>query len=206
MGSVISVRRGSRYSGLGRTRRRRRGMRGLGANRWLESALPPLVGGGVAAATVVAIRQFVNPMAGRTQHMLVKWAPLLGGLAGGIASIGLWLVGGAPTATSGFLAAGTVAGFGLASDMVLKGRAAQIQYAIANGATSMAAPAPALAEGAPATGPQAGIGAIVPEYGPTGAIVMEPTASRGYGSGLGSYGDVVNLGNVNAAVFGTPGF
>ena len=36
---------------------------------------------------------------------------------------------------------------------------------------------------------------------------MEPQASRGYGAGpLGSYGETVNLGNINTTAFGTPGF
>jgi hypothetical protein len=87
------------------------------------------------------------------------------------------------------------------------------------GIVALEAGAKMRAEEAPAT---AGFGAIVPEYSRgglgrarTGAIVMEPSASRGYGAppGLGRggtgwtpYGEEVNLAGINVDAFGTPMF
>ena len=198
---VYNVGRGMRgglrgYSGMGsmiRVRRLSGGLGGLGElsnpNSTAGALLPVLVGGGVTLLTTIGIRQFLKPKtkAGATA---VKYAPLIGTGAGVLTSLALWTMASQAAGLAGITAAGTI-GLGI---------------------TGMEAMAKAAAK-APAT---AGMGAIVPEYGTsgrrgTGAIVMEPAASRGWGMtsgrrGTGTYGEVVSLGAVNPNAFGTPGF
>jgi hypothetical protein len=183
MGSIISVRKGS----LGQ----------LGA----DAVAPPLLGGGAAALTTLALRYFVDPMQGTTQQALVRWAPLFGLATGSIASLALYMMGGsrdgARNAMQGFLGAAVVAGFGLGADFILKEKGGSLVAAVT--ATAPAA-LPAGTEG---------FGAIVPEYSRQGmgAIVMEPTGPGGQRPGsIGSYGESVTLQGVNTGAFGTPGF
>ena len=201
MGSVISV-------------RRRRGLRGLGkANMkgWWKTATPMAVGGGIAAATAIALRHFVNPGAGQTQLALVKYAPIWGALAGIATSFAFAALGGPKSVGAGAISSLLVGAYGSLQDMVLKQRGALVAGAL----------------NTPLTMPANGNGGAVPNGEPvvdgTGAIVFEPTASRGYGSGmgalpantgaivpeyqnLGGYGETVNLGNVNPSVFGSAAF
>lgn len=192
MGSLITVRRA-----LGGVRRRRRG--GLFSFD-MSMLMPIFVGGGVAAATALGIRYFIDPATGTTQQMLVRWANLFGLGVGALASALWMMIGGGGQASSAFLSAATVSLFGLANDFVLKERAAPILAAITSSGASMQLP----------TG-TAGIGAIVPEYSNgMGALVMEQMGPGGQrpGSigGLNSYGEVVSLQGVNVGAFGTAPF
>ena len=173
MGSIITVRRG-----------------GMGA---LDTAslLPPLVGGGLAALTALAIRWFVDPTTGSTQGMLVKWAPLFGNAVGAVGAMALYFMGGSSAAVQAFLAATAVGAFGVGSDMVMKEK----------GGAIMATFAPTISG--------YGFGAIVPEYASPGmgAIAMESVGPNGRRAGaIGSYGETVSLSGVNTGAFGTPGF
>lgn len=197
--------RKGRFVSGGRRRRRRRGMRGLGnlitVRRSLGfldmgSLMPMLVGGGVAAATALGIRWFVDPNQGTTQQMLVRWANLFGFGVGALASVLWMMIGGGRTAGVAFLSAGTVSAFGLANDFVMKERAAPVLAAIASSGAAMQMPG------------TAGVGAIVPEYGNgMGALVMEQMGPGGRRPGsIGSYGEVVSLQGVNVGAFGTAPF
>lgn len=171
-GSVIRVKR---LSGVGALRN---------PNSAVGAAMPVVLGGGVAALTMIGIRQFMTPTSD-TQMAIVKNAPWVGLGAGGLVSLAMWNMSSRAAGISG-LAAASVVGLGV----VIGEYAAKMRMA-----------------------PAAGVGAVVPEYSMagarrgTGAIVMEPHASRGYGAGpLGSYGEEVNLGAINPKVFGTTGF
>lgn len=179
-----------------RSRRRRRGLgsvltvrrSGLGQiGAGLKYATPILIGAGATAGTVAGLRMYADPAASETQQFLYKHAPWVG--------LGVGLLG------SGLVY------------MVLKGRGMGREALWASGAASVATAvtwfaADKLLEQGRGPIATAGLGAVVPEYsGHLGALVMEPTASRGYGAGpLGSYGEEVNLGAVSSSVFGTPGF
>lgn len=189
-GSVIAVRR--KFQGVGKLDNPRSMMGAI---------VPPLAGGGVAAATAIGIRYFAKPDSPAFVLKMAEYAPWVGLAAGAVTSLGMFFVGGAPAATSSFVGSGVVAGAMALHDWAAVAKAREMA---------------ALASGAP-TG-TSGVGVIVPEYGMrgalragTGAIVMEPAASRGYGMagrrrGTGSYGEVVNLGAINPGAFGTPGF
>ena len=174
-------------------------------------AMPVVVGGGVTALTTIAVHQMTPTTP--YQMGLVRNAPLVGIGAGALASMAVWNLQ-SPGAGAGALTAALTVGLGLWA----------VEYAAKM----------RMANGAVAPNGTAGLRAIVPEYsmaglgqmpgpgrpyfgqrrgwGSTGAIAMESHASRGYGAGplggrgVGSYGEVVNLGQVNASAFGTPGF
>jgi hypothetical protein len=184
-GSVIAVRR--KFQGVGRLDNPRSMM---------GAAVPPLTGGLAAGLTAVGIRYFAKPTSPGFVLKMAEYAPWVGLAAGGLASLGMFFVGGATAATSSFLSSGAVAGAMALHDWAAVAKAREM--AAAAGGTS-------------------GVGVVVPEYGGmrglparrggTGAIIMEPSASRGYGmKGVGSYGEVVNLGAINPGAFGTPGF
>jgi len=194
LGSIIRVRR----------------LRGTGAisdpASVMGSVLPPLLGGGVAILTTVGIRHLMEPTS-ETQVQIARFAPYIGAASGVVTALALAWTTGQPAAAS---AAATVAvvtlGFAL-SEWAARRKLKDL----ASGETLDAVRRYGLAR-------VGRTGAIVPEYGGTrgvGAIVMEPQASRGYGAGplgrtrrmgTGAYGDVVTLGNINAAAFGSPGF
>lgn len=172
MGSIITV--------------RRKGMGQLDA----DTLMPVAIGGGLAMLGSLATRYFVDPATGQTQSMLVKWAPAVGMVAGGVGALALSMMGDKEQATRAFLSATVVSVAGLGSDFVLRQKPAL--------AATISAPALA----------GYGMGAIVPEYSrPTGAIVMEPVGADGQRAGtIGSYGETVSLSGVNTGAFGTPGF
>lgn len=168
-------------------------MNGLGKlsspSSFMGAAVPPLVGGLVAALTAVGVRWFAKPGSSPLQAKLYKFAPFVGLATGGAASLAMYMLGGAPAALSSGIGAAAASGGLIGYDMLLKKQGgAAVQAALA------------------------GLGAIVPEYGTRGlgAIVMEPQNTRTFSSGtrgLGAvYGETVNLGNVNPSAFGTPGF
>lgn len=182
--------RRSRRRGLGSvitTRRRLYGIGQLKAGQLMNAVVPAVVGGGTAGLTTVGIRWFARPEQGGAQLWLYKYAPWVGLGAGGLAAMAMQLLADTGQALNTFTSALGVSGMIAINDLMVR-----------------------------RTATTAGIGAIVPEYsygmrglpgGGMGAIVMEPQASRGYGAGpLGAYGEEVNLGNVNPAAFGTPGF
>lgn len=177
MGSVIQVRR---LSGVERLNN---------PSSMTGAAMPVLIGGGVTALTVMGLHQFLEPTADNAA--VLENAEWIGLAAGGLSGLALWNMASKPAGVAAVIAATVVS---LAA-MVPRWMAS------ANGG---------------AAAPQAGmrrlrVGAVVPEYSMRGTgrgtrgIVMEPAASRGYGSGR-SYGDNVRLGNVNPAAFGTPTF
>lgn len=185
VGSVIRVRK---LSGVGQLKN---------PNSVMGAALPVVIGGGVVAMTAIGLRQFMTPTT-QTQMRIVENAPWVGIGAGTLVSLALWNMS-SQAAGVGALTAGLTIGIGMiASEFAARSRMSQV--------------APA------AAAPTAGLRAVVPEYsmagvprsrrsGSLGVIAMEPHASRGYGAGpLGSYGETVNLGAVNASAFGTPGF
>lgn len=200
-----------------RSRRRRKGvgqtitvrrMRGLGRlnnpRSFAGAAVPPLLGGGVTAATVVAARYFAKPSEGETPQMIYKWAPLIGIGVGGVGSLGLFYVAGAPAAVASFAASALVGVSHMIHDMLVKDSLGEFQ--LAHPPTMMAAGGNGNGNGT------AGLGVVVPQrlMGPgTQGIVMSPTAERDplkrYGLG-DSYGEDVSLGSVNPRAFGTPGF
>jgi hypothetical protein len=121
----------------------------------------------------------------------MQYAPWIGLGAGTLAALALANISGKPAGYSSFAGAAVTTLALVSSEMVSKRKLALYSSG----------------EGIQAMRPY-GLGAIVPEYGNRlGAIAFEPQASRGYGAGqLGSYGETVNLGNINVAAFGTPGF
>jgi hypothetical protein len=157
------------------------------------ATMPVILGGGVTIAVTVGIRQMVQPTS-TTNVSIIENAPLVGAVAGLTLAGVLYAMRMQPAGLAA-AAAAAVAGLGMwGLEYSAKMKAAQI-------AATAAAPAKT-----------AGLRAVVPEYSMRGtrglgAIVMEPHASRGYGAGaLGSYGETVNLGAINPAAFGTPGF
>lgn len=187
MGSVIRVRR---VNGLGQLNN---------PSSTVGATVPVLLGGGVAALTTIGISQWMQPTPENAAFM--KNAPWLGLGVGILAALGL----GAMTKKR----ATTAMGVGGAVITTLA-------FMLPSWMASMGSPMAS-------NGGTAGrLGAVVPEYSMrglgrrgVGAIVMEPQASRGYGAGplgrggrrgMGSYGEVVNLGQINPRAFGTPGF
>jgi hypothetical protein len=181
-------------------------MRGLGQLKnpksFMGAALPPVLGGGITGLTILATRYWAKPSEGETPKQLFRWAPIVGLAAGGVGSLALYYLGGAPAAVSSFSTSLLVSISQLMHDMFIKDRMGEFM---------IAHPPAALApvEG----GGTAGFGVVVPERlmgagnGMQG-IVMEPTASRDplRRYGLGSMGEEVSLGSVNPRAFGTPGF
>ena len=154
-------------------------------------------------------------------------APLLGAFAAGLTAIGLRMM---TPKTEGQMKlmenapwiGGLVGSIAAALVGVMSGRAAGWGAAAGSTAvsTAMIASEAAAKSRMQAPQPQAGLRGRAR----TGAIVMEPHGSRGYGAGplgaivpeygsrpgntrgLGAYGDQVNVRGVNARAFGTPGF
>lgn len=158
----------------------------------MGAVLPPTIGAGVAALTSIGLRQFMQPTS-ETQIRMMQYAPWIGLGTGTLVALMLRNTIGRAAGWGTFAGAAGVTIAMAISEMSAKNKLA----------------AHASGETIDAMKPY-GLGAIVPEYGSgrgLGAIVMEPQASRGYGAGqLGSYGETVNLGNINTSAFGTPGF
>lgn len=181
----------------------RRGMGALPGGATGEAIIAPAVGGLTTALVVLAIRQMVVATAGSTQAMLVRYAPLFGGLAGLVSSLALLLLGGRTAATMGVVSTlGVTLGM-FGQDMILANKGPEILAAL---------PPPSAASSGTAGYRRRGAGAIVPEYSRRGmgAMVLEPTGPSGKRAGtLGrnvAYGEAVTLGGLNPSAFGTPGF
>lgn len=166
-----------RLSGLGRL-----GAPSSGAG----VALPVVFGGGTAALTTIGIRQFMTPTT-PMQMSVVKNAPLVGIGAGALVGLIAWNMKSQPV------------GLGMIVSSVVVGGAMYLSEYAASLRLSTTAPSPTTA----------GLGAVVAVSpsgngmnGRMGAVVLEPMAGRG----VGSYGEVVNLGAINQKPFGTPGF
>jgi hypothetical protein len=194
--------RGGKRRGMGTIITVKRGMGALPGGAMGEAIIAPAVGGFATAIVALAIRHLVVPTTSPTSGMLVRFAPLFGGLAGTVASLVLLLLGGSHAATSGFVATlGVTLGL-FGQDMILARRGPEILAAL---------PAPS---GAGTAGyHRRRMGAIVPEYGRRpgmGAMVLEPVGPSGKRAGtLGrarDYGEVVSLGGLNVGAFGTPSF
>jgi hypothetical protein len=163
----------------------------------MGSALPATIGGGVATAVTVGLRQFMLPTS-EMQMKLMQNAPWVGLGAGLLTSMMLSWTSGRPAGVAAAAGATAVA----TAMLVGEWSAGQRLKEVASGETLDAMQRYGLAGGR------------------LSAIVMEPHASRGYGQGplgaivpvysntqaLSAYGDEVNLGNINASAFGTPAF
>lgn len=191
----------------------RRGMGALPGGVMGQAIIPGVVGASVTAAVALAIRWFVDPAAGNTQRMLVRWAWLFGHAAGLVASLGLLMIGGTPAATSSFVAA-TGVGLGLfGSDYLYQSKGGAILASMASSDAGASDTSAAAGGGTSGIGRRRGTGAIVPEYSQrqlpsgVGAIVMENVGPSGRRAGtIGSYGETVTLQGINPGAFGTPGF
>lgn len=191
-GSVITVRPATRgMYGLGR---HRRSFRGLGMAAWIGMLMPVLLGIGAPLATILGLRYWINPAAGRTQAMLVRYAPAIGFGVGATSAIVLGMLGGYGAGAATATAAGLTAGGASAYDVLRRTQGARIDTALAP-----------TASGGGTSGLRGRLGTIVPEFrglpSRTGAIVMEQQTR-----GLGKPGQEITLGSVNPQVFGTPGF
>lgn len=190
--------------GMGTIITMRKGMGALPGGKLGEAVIPPLVGGFTTVLAALAVRHFVDPAAGETQRMMVRWAWLIGHATGIAASLVLLLVGGTPAAISSSVAA-TAVGLGFfGQDMLLQRNAGSTVAALTD--TSATAP------GTAGYRRRLGAGAIVPEYSGTrglGAMAMEPVGPGGKRAGtLGAapYGQVVSLGGISSGAFGTKPF
>lgn len=76
------------------TRSRRRKSVGAIGSPMVDAFVSPMVGGGIAAATALAIRKFVDPTGSEMRFRAVKWAGLVGMLFGGAASGALYFFAG----------------------------------------------------------------------------------------------------------------
>lgn len=160
---------------------------------------PALIGGLATAGITIALRM-MQPKT-EMQLRLMENAPWVGGAGGTVIALLVGMMSGRP-AGYGVAAGSTVVTLAMsASEAMAKQRLA------ANGGNGNA------------------VAGLLGGHR-TGAIVMEPQASRGYGAGplgaivpeyantrglrgrpgVGAYGDTVNLANVNQGAFGTPGF
>lgn len=195
--------RRKRRSGVGQTITIRR-MRGLGQlnnpKSFMGAAVPPVLGGGVTSLAILATRYWAKPSEGETPKMMFNMAPVIGIAAGGLSSLALYWVGGAPAAISSFATSLLVGASHMLHDMLFKDRMAEFQIATLPSA------------GQVVSNGTEGFGVVVPQRlmgaGGVNGIVMEPTASRDplRTYGLGSMGEEVSLGAVNPRAFGTPGF
>lgn len=176
------------------------------------STLPALLGGGAAILTTVGIRHLMKPTTDMQMNM-AQYAPWIGLGSGLLTSLSLAWLAGQPAAWQAATASIVVTTGLMLSEWAARKKFNQIasgeqldvmaQYGLGPNRI------PANNAGA------AGVRAIVPEYAGTSglaAVVMEPHAARGYGSGthgVGAYGDTVNLQGVrgiSSGAFGTPGF
>ena len=169
-------------------RRRRRGFRGLsgglgrlrlsGASQfWVPPAVATVVGGG----TLLAIRGLIDPAPGTTGATLYRYAPLIGGAAGLLGALAMYVMGGKGAAIAAGVAAVGLGTVVFANETILASK----------GAVAVAAALP----------PPMGMGALMPEYSGMNGIVMQPV------NGMGAMGDDVNLrGTVNQGAFGTSTF
>lgn len=171
---------------------------GLGSMKNPKSAIgaliPPLVGGGLAALGAFGIEMLSEPKAGEmqteTQKFLHDYSAWLGVAVGGVGSLAMFALVGAPQGVAA--AAGAV---GVGASLGVKRLLDETSSA-------------------PVTAGR--FGAVVPQAAPRlGAIVMSPVAGR-RGRGVRGYqamgptaGEVVSLGalkSMNTSAFGTPGF
>lgn len=187
-GSVITVRPAMR--GLGR-----RSFRGLGMAAWIGMLMPVLLGIGAPLATILGLRYWINPTAGRTQAMLVRYAPAIGFGVGATSALVLGMLGGYGAGAATATAAALTSGGASAYDVLRRTAGTRIDTALAAPASGSAA----------MQGLRGRFGTIVPEFrglpSRTGAVVMEQQTR-----GLGKPGQEITLGSVNPQVFGTPGF
>lgn len=157
--------------------------------------MPVVLGAGTAALTTIGIRSFMTPTS-QAQMQAVTYAPWIGMGAGVLTSLALWNMAGQPAGISALAGALVIGGGFVVSEAAAKMR---------------------LQNGGAVAGIRGGLRAVVPEYslrglpaggvGRLGAIALEPLSDRGYGAGpVGSYGETVNLGQINAGAFGTPTF
>lgn len=196
-GSVIAVKP---LSGLGKVSR---------PGSILGSFVPPLVAGVAAGGGALLVEHMGKPSNGEqpTDIMitLAENAPWVGAGLGAGVGLAMWPMFGASAALAGVAGALGVSG-------------ALLAYKMLTATQSTATTDPATGPTVSTQGLGAyryrrmrgirGTGAIVPQLMPPGmnglgAIVMEPSATRGLGD---PRGETVSLGNVNPSAFGTPGF
>jgi hypothetical protein len=177
----------------------------------LGSVVPPIVAGIAAGGGALLAEHLGKPTNGEqpsdTMIMLAEQSPWVGVGAGAVASGLMWALFGSAAGITALAGAAAVGGsiFG---------------YKVLASTQSTATTDPATGPTVPATSGlgryryrmrgMRGMGAIVPQLQPPGmngrgmgAIVMEPSATRGLGD---PRGETVSLGSVNPSAFGTPGF
>lgn len=197
-GSIITVRKLS-GRGVGNLKNP---ASGLGA------VVPPLLGGVLTGGVTILIENMASPTNGTapSQYMMTlgRYAPFIGVGIGFLGSMALYgMLGSAP---AGAAAAAGAVGVG----------GSLIAYRLLNESKAAAGVTPPAITGLgyghnnrmSMYGRRGRTGAIVPQLQPqgmagVGAIVMEPTATRGLGD---PRGETVQLGQVSPAAFGTPGF
>jgi hypothetical protein len=192
-GSVISVRRLS-GRGLGKLSNPSSGM---------GAVVPPLLGGGLAGAATVFIEHMATPTDGTapsaTMATMGEYAPYIGAGVGALGALALYAGVGAPQGAAAAAGALGTAGSLVAYKFLNQEKAAQgvVPPAVATSGRRM----------------------LAGRRRNTGAIVMEPVATRGTGAivpqiqpagmagGLGDpRGETVSLGSVSPGAFGSPGF
>lgn len=159
------------------------------------AVVPPVLGGALAIAGAYGMDMLGQPKDGEvateTQIFLQNWSPALGIAIGSAGALAMFAMVGAPQGVSSL--AGAIVGGGALAIKKMIDKAALTK------------------------GYYRGYGAVVaqPSNMRTGAIVLSPVAgTRGGTRGLrGSFqahgpsaGEVVTLGAINQAAFGTPGF
>jgi hypothetical protein len=195
----------------------------------MGAVFPPVLGGILAAAGAYGMQMLGEPKKDSagvpvepqtdTQKFLQSWAPLLGIGIGAAGSLAVFATVGAPQGVSA-LAGAVVSGGSLAvKKMIDTSRLEELKKTSPDAATLVAEVLDLhLAEPVTMEGYRGyrGYGAVVPQASNmrTGAIVMAPVRGvRGTRGLRGQYqavgptsGEVVTLGSVNQAAFGTPGF
>lgn len=189
-GSIITVRPVSGMRGL-------RGFRGLGRGlgSLMSSLIPALMGIGVPAGVILAIRGLVNPAASPTHAKIVRLAPLFGFGAGAVTSLGAGMLTGRESGWGSIAASGVTAASFFGYDMIQAspGRAAAI---VAANEMPLFGPAAGATSGMIVANRVNGLRGLGKG---TGAIVFD---RRAPGPALGKPGQVINLGSVNPRVFG----
>jgi hypothetical protein len=205
--------------------------RGLGSLKNPASVVgaivPPMIGGVLAVAGAYGMTMLGEPKkddAGvpvepqtETQRFLQNWAPALGIAIGAAGSLATFAMVGAPQGVSA-LAGAIVAGGGLGIKKMIDTSRLEKLKETSPEAAMLISDVLDLPLAVKTDGYRRGYGAVVPQASNmrTGAIVMAPIAGRGMRGMRGlrgsfqaqgtSAGEVVTLGGINQAAFGTPGF
>jgi hypothetical protein len=166
-------------------------MGSLDTGGFMGTAVPALVGSGLAIGSTLAIRAFVRPTSD-AMTMVFRYAPAIGALVGAIGAAPLGLAGASVNQQVATAASAVAAGVGI--------------FAVERLNSSVPGADLALAPSAPSVGTTAGLRALTAEIrmpGQLRGVVMEPM------NGLkGSFGETVNASGMSGAfnpnAFGRP--